>query len=410
MMVQGKLHPWLGLTLAIIGGALLLVLLLKPGGEAQAPTPVAPAATQVNAPDATIAPAVQAKPTEAVSALSSAEIEKFRATLRRANLAGRYGRLAVSPAARALFLAGKTREAAGEAVRELRARIAHDDRDATAAFYQAMLACNAADPAAIRREFESGDVHIAEKAPRQSPANRLRTEAALAVAREQMEFDEALCEGGAADNNAALLEKVRNAASDGDLPSLMALADAAHLRRDYDGEERRLLSAALLGDPDGQWQLALFYRNRWSTSSEVKDRDKMKFWLEQAAEKIPAAAFALGECLQSGCDGRPPNPGRARSLVESAARKGDSAAIEAMITAGADPATGDRFDEYAWLDFRARLAEDGCHPSYYLDLFDDPRGDARARFLTGDLTEADRRAQSLYESAATDAHSQLGCK
>lgn len=408
MMVQGKFHPWMGLALAIVAGAALLVLILKPAGDAPAPPPAILTTQSPTSRHSEPAPAAAPASTPAPAALSAEALEKFRASRRRSALRASYDALVISPATLERFLAGRPRDAAKQALDDLRVRVAHDDRAAAAALFRTLVRCG--DGSGLRNDISAAEAEITATAARQAPPDRLRARAALDIAREQSEFDAALCEGGAPDNNPALMETVRNAASDGDTPSLVALATAAAQRHDEASEERYLLSASLLGDPDGQWQLARLYQKRLAADPNGKDRGKMRFWLEQAADKIPAATYTLGDCLRTTCDGLAANPDRARRLIETAAQKGDRNAIDAMIRDSQDPGTGDRLADYAWVDFRARLADSGCDAGYFFNLVEDPRAGLHANLLSGERIEADERARDLYERYGASARAQLGCE
>jgi len=413
MMAKGKFHPWLALTLAILAGAALLVLLLEqPGREAASP----PSASTESPEPATAAGSKLPGATPAIphqAEISPELLGKFRRHLR-GSMLRRYGLDWMDASSgKELFLDGHIREAMAQAQRELARRTANGDRDAAALLLDLRLRCD--DPQLLDTQRD-----LAERAPqnrqrlqaiadRLSPAARAKALVAIDVDAEQSELLTSYCQGPAPVDMTDLEEQVRRAASDGHTPSLEAMATIAAANNDAAARERYLLSASLLGDSKAQWRLAHLYRKRLATNASPDDRGKMRFWLEQAFDKIPAAAFELGDCLRAECDGQPANPERAQRLIESAARQGDPLAIRSMME-GTDGSASDKFSEFAWLDFRARLAEEGCNiDDFLIARVSDERDRTRSAFYPNERSEADQRAQDLYDRYGGGARTALGC-
>jgi hypothetical protein len=414
VIVKGKFHPWMALTLAILAGASVLVLLLrKPGNEAPTNTPETSALLETKPARTSNSgniPSVRARTDE----ISPEELDRFRKNLRRTLLRSRYSWIA-SSSAKDLFVAGRMREAVQQSERELVARTANGDRDAAVLLFGAWHGCSDQDLIDTQREVLEGATklraQLQAKTSRLTVATRARALAAIDVREEQTAILAAMCQGPAPTDMADLEEKVRRAASDGHTPSLEALASIAAWNRDDASRERYLLSASLLGDAEAQWRVAGLYGKRLATDPNSKDRGKMRFWLEQAYDKVPAAAFELGQCLLADCDGQPANPERAHGLIESAARQGYPLAIDFMIqgTDGIDG--GDNFARFTWLDFQARLADDGCNLDYFMfpSLFDDKRARTRDSFYPNERAQADQRGKELYDRYGAGARAALGC-
>jgi TPR repeat protein len=202
---------------------------------------------------------------------------------------------------------------------------------------------------------------------------------------------------------------VRQAAADGHTRSLATLAA---MTQNQSLRERYLLSASLLSDAQAQLALARLYQLRPASDATAKDRGKARFWLEQAAGSLPAASFELGVCLLGDCDGEPANPGRAHQLIESAARQGYAPAMDFLTRNAGDDEASDKYARFAWLEFRARLANEGCY-QYFLTLLE--TGDEAARnavrnsFLPGERETADTRAGELYSQYGVPARAAAGC-
>ena len=411
MMAQGKFHPWLALTLAILAGAATLVLVLRESGDEGAPSQSAKSEARKPVPAPAAPTHDDASAGAAPAAISPEELEKFRRHLLGATL-HEYGLEWMDAATgRELFLAGRIRDAMAQAERELARRIAGGDRDAAARLIGMREGCD--DPELLDTQQDLNErapqtrQRLLAVANRLSPAARAKALVAVDVEAKQAELVSSFCEGPSPVDVDDLEEKVRQAASDGHTLSLQVMASIAARKRDEAGRERYLLSASLLGASEAQWRLAGLYRERLTADPNSKDRGKMRFWLEQAFDKIPAAAFDLGDCLRSECDGQPANPERAQRLIESAASQGESRAIEAMIEgAGAS----DKFSQYAWLDFRARLAEEGCATAAIVTIHaSDERDRTRNAFYPDERGEADRRGKELYDRFGAGARAALGC-
>jgi hypothetical protein len=406
--VQGKFHLWMALCIGILAGAAVVVLLMWPQDEGRTKPsvlPTSPAALPVPA-----SPSVSTRSdTDRPSAAPADEVAALRTNMRRTLLHTRYPWV-VSAAAREFFLQGRMRDAASANERDLAARVSTGDRDAAAVSLRLNDWC--ADPefanlrlAALARAAQI-DQSLHVNASALAPATRLAAQAAVDVSREEQSLLAVLCRSSAVRDTAALQSQVARAAADGDTPSLVALAQA---RVEDSLRERYLLSAALLGDTEAQWMLAGLYGKRLALDPNGNDRGKSRFWLEQAFDKLPAASYELGRCLLADCDGQPANPERARRLIESAARQGDPRAMAFMIEGAGVTEGDDRFAHYAWLDFRASLADDGCEPDYSVVSFDEDRSRARGVFLPQERLEADRRGADLYERYGAAARAALGC-
>jgi hypothetical protein len=411
MMVKGKFHPWMVLLLAIVVGAAVFVLVLRESGVKEPQAVAVSASTLPETPAAPTGPTASTTPA-ITNGISSEELDRFRKNLRR-TLLGRRDAMMVSPAAKELFLNGRIREALALAERELAVRTANGDRDAAAMLLGFQHSCS--DPVFLdlKKNLVEGEpqmrAQLQAKTSRLAPITRAKALVAIEVSRDLTEILAASCQGPAPMDMTDLEDKVRRAAADGHTSSLTALASVAAWNRDETSRERYLLSASLLGDSWAQLSLASLYGERRAKDPNSKDRGKMRFWLEQAYDKEPSAAFDLGKCLLADCDGQPANPERGRQLIESAARQGDYPAISFMIEGGAGSEANDKFTRYAWLSFRARLADEGCDANYFVFMMDDKRESARNSFFPNDRAEADRRADELYERYGAGARDALGC-
>jgi hypothetical protein len=241
------------------------------------------------------------------------------------------------------------------------------------------------------------------------PTPRAKAEILLDLQAEESQIGPSVCESLAHVDTVDLDEKVRQAAADGHTPSLATLAA---MTPDGNLQERYLLSAALLGDTAAQLDLARLYLRRSDATPAPKDRGKARFWLEQAAGSQPAASFELGKCLIRDCDGQAANPSRARQLIESAAREGYPPAMAYMTRDVDAEEPGDKFTRYAWLEFRARLAEQGCYANaaYLVETNDEATRNAiRDSFLPGERGTAITRANELYTQYGAQVLANSGC-
>lgn len=398
----------MALGIGILAGASIVVLLLWPraADEPRATAASVEPATRTHAqspstPAATVADRQQAATHETLAAL--------RSNLRRALLRMHYPGL-VSSAARGLFLEGRMRDASGANERELAARTSTGDREAAALSLRLSAACADQEFMTLRlgalARAAQIDQSLRVNATALALATRLAAQAEVDVAREEQALLAAWCRGNGARDPAALQTQVERAAADGHTPSLVALASSGV---DDNRRERYLLSASLLGDAEAQWVLAGLYGKRLALDPNSGDRGKSRFWLEQAFDKLPAAGYELGRCLQADCDGQPANPESARQLIEAAARQGEARAITFMIEGSGVIDGDDRFARYSWLDFRARLADDGCEADYSVVAFDEERARARSILLPQDREEAERRGAQLYERYGATARAARGC-
>jgi hypothetical protein len=402
------------LTLAILAGTALLVFFLKDPRVDRAP--VAPPLTAVTEkPQAAPPTAVATGSTRPAVDAYAGEVETFRQHMRRTLLAGLPW--LTSPAARELYLAGHPREAVDRNLLDLNVQATGGDQDAAATLYYFVGLCKDPEVAAAMSGSAAVYPNLASEArkhaERLSGAARAKALAFIPLFDEERAALDQKCRNLDQVDAASLEQSVRKAASDGHVPSLASLGQfAARMPADPAGE-RFLLSASLLGDPSSQWRLAQIYRSRKSQS----DGGKMRFWLEQAADKEPAAAFALGHCLLKQCDGLPANPERGQRLIEAAAASGSSSALEYLTDQGAggndgssasDPAT-----RYAWLEFRGRISDEGCNASYIWLLLNDEeaeRAEQRDALRPGERSSAERAADDLYKRYAATARKASGCE
>ena len=411
MMVKGKFHPWMGLLLAVLAVTALVVLMLRqPATQENKAMPV-PAAT----PAASNALSAQGPPSSAVGArggeISAEELDRFRRNLRGLMLRISYPWI-VGARARELFLDGRLREAVEAGERELIARAGDGDRDAAATLLGLRSECD--DPESLKSKQATDQWAPVTASMRNIAIDLNPTTRAKAMAFMDLRADEAkvlptVCPGLSQVDAVDLVEKVRQAAADGHARSLATLAA---MTQDQRLRERYLLSASLLSDAPAQLTLARQYQLRPFSDAASKDRGKARFWLEQAAGSLPAASFELGVCLLGDCDGQPANPGRAHQLIESAARQGYAPAMDFMTRNAGDDEASDKYAHYAWLEFRARLADAGCY-QYFLSLLE--TGDEAARnavrnsFLPGERGTADTRAGELYSLYGAQARAAAGC-
>src|SRR5258705_9112999 len=368
MMVQGKFHPWMGLALAILAGAGLLVLLLRRPEDVG--TRSSPPVAEIGQPVPSVVQSAAKPPAAPIPGdTTTREVQEFQRHMRRTMLANHAWLM--SPAARELFLAGHPREAAERNQLDLAAQYEEGDRDAAATLYSLVANCKASAVAAARSGAADGYASLAaqarERANQRFGVSKAKALAFIDLLDESEALDDAKCRSVDRIDSAALLESVRRAGSDGHVPSLASLGGATTLASEDDKREKYLLSASLLGDAESQWRLASLYRNHLANPD---NRGKMRFWLEQAADQEPEAAFALGRCLQKACDGQPANPERAERLIESAAGGGSYSALQYLAGEDGHESAVDPVTRFAWREFRARLADDGCDANYLWRLLD----------------------------------------
>jgi TPR repeat protein len=192
---------------------------------------------------------------------------------------------------------------------------------------------------------------------RSLPADlQARIEAALAVDRQWIESWLAACSSAKLDRG-AIRQQLRVHAEAGDEASLRQLAALS----EREEARRFLLSAAMLGDPQAQVDLAASYYTELKHENRPVDVPRMRYWLEVAAKHSPHAQYMLGECRLEGCDGRPPETEAGVALLRQAARGGDAFALK-MLADTLAPGTGSFTNEeqYAWLLFERELLDSGC--------------------------------------------------
>jgi hypothetical protein len=411
MIVKGKFHRWMALALAIVAGALVFVLAVRWFGRSE--TPAAPPGV-VTRPQGALEPAqLPANPSPAASAatiaaLSAEELDHFRRNLRSAFLRAALDDMRLSPGGRASFIDGRLREALDANDGELSARAAGGDRDAAAALLRLRGNCrNPAWPNGLPLAADHPRDTVPAAGPRMPADLRTLILAAIDLTAEEVAAVTAYCRGTGGSDARELEAQVRLAADDGHAPSLRALAMNAP---DDQTRERRLLSAAILGDVDAQLEVARLNARLAGADSAFRDRAKIRFWLEQANNRLPAATYELGRCLATGCDGRPAEPERARLLIETAARQGYSDAIDTLTAPGAaDP--GDVVERYAWLAFRARLARMGCYTEFAdLALDEEHSGAALKRSLPAVVADqALAHADQIFKQYGAEAQAALAC-
>ncbi len=389
MMVKGKLHPWLGLALAILAGAALLVFLLKDRTEYCGPgyrngarqrrvRPVAASSRLPNAPQPS-------------SPIDPQALETFKRNLRRALLHRYRFDWMDASSGRDLFLAGHTQEAIAQAEKELRRRVASGDRDAAVRLFGMRSMCADQDFLDMQRDLVENESRpkmqteaLAIKLP---PAKRAMAFASIDIDAQAGEIVASCCRGSATPDDRDL-----EARSGKPRPTVtrrvsLALASIAAWKRD-DARSRTLPAVRVAA---GRRRRASESRGSCTANGsrqtpQSKDRGKMRFWLEQAYEKVPGAAYDLGMCFKSECDGLPADPDRAQRLIESAARRGDELALMALTHAADGGDAGDKFARYVWADFKTRMAEIGCEPDAIVRNPDRRRENARAQFALPDRT------------------------
>ncbi|MGH8314949.1 MAG: hypothetical protein ACRETU_07340, partial [Steroidobacterales bacterium] len=265
MMVQGKFHPWMGLALAILAGAALLVLLLRtPEGGTTSPSPPV-AGTGLPVPSVA-QPA--AKPPAAPGPVDTTarDMQEFQLRMRRTMLANHDW--LTSPAARELFLAGHPREAAERNQIDLASRYEVGDRDAAATLYSLVANCKNSEATAARsgatEAYAGLAARLRERADQRTGLAKAKALAFVELLDESEALNDSKCRTIDRVDAAALLESVRRAATDGHVPSLASLGGATTPAKEDDKREKYLLSASLLGDSESQWRLAHLYRNHLS--------------------------------------------------------------------------------------------------------------------------------------------------
>jgi hypothetical protein len=413
MMAKGKFHPWVTLALAIVAGAVLFALAVRWLGRS-APPAVARADVRRLPPPAPVATSVVPSAAPEDDALTPPELEHFRRNMRSAFLRVAFDDRSMSAAARALYIEGQLRAGLEANDSELATRASKGDRDAAAALLRLRSNCRnpawlGSLPLAADRSPES----VPQAGPRMPPRTRALVLAAIDLTAREVAAATAYCQTTGAADSSALEARVRSAAADGHAPSLLAIAMQA---ADDPTRERHLLSAAILGDARAELELARLYAQRAGDDPGSPDRAKIRFWLEQANNRLPAATFELGRCLAAGCDGRPPDAVRARALVETAAAQGYADAIETL--AGVDAAfAGDMAEpagpaeRYAWLGFRARLARLGCYTDFAELALDSERsGMDLSQSLPAVLArQARAQADQLFRRYGAEAQATLAC-
>ena len=412
MMVKGKFHPWLALALAIIAGAMLFALAVRWRGSSEPPavTIRPPAAPEpVRRPARTTMP-----PAPADEAVSAGELDRFRRNMRSAFLRVAFNDRAMSAAARTLFIEGALRAGLDTNDSELAARASKGDRDAAAALLRLRINCrNPAWLGSLPLASDRSRGSVPPVGPGMPPRTHALALAAIDLTVEEVAAATAYCQATGNTDSSALESQIRSAAADGHAPSLLALA----LRAPDDAtRERHLLSAAILGDAQAELELARLYTRRAGGDPNDPERAKIRFWLEQANNRLPAATFELGRCLAAGCDGRPADAGRARQLIETAAGQGYPDAIEALAApdapyAGDTGEPADPAERYAWLGFRARLALLGCYTDFAdLALDSERSGIALSQSLPAVQADAARtRADLLFRQYGAEAQAALAC-
>src|SRR5258705_2319807 len=161
MMVQGKFHPWMGLALAILAGAALLVLLLRRPEDSG--TRSSPPVAEIGQPAPSVVQSAEKPPTAPIPGDTTArEVQQFQRRMRRTILANHAWLM--TPAARELFLAGHPREAAERNQLDLAARYEEGDRDAAATLYSLVANCRDSEVAAARSGAAEGYASLAAQA------------------------------------------------------------------------------------------------------------------------------------------------------------------------------------------------------------------------------------------------------
>ncbi len=226
------------------------------------------------------------------------------------------------------------------------------------------------------------------------------------------------CAGAPALDAATVHRHLAAFASRGDATSLERLS------REDGAPPARLQSAALLGNARAQFRIAL--------GTPAAQPGAARSWLEAAAKTDAEADAYYALCLLGGCAG-PPDPGLARTELESAARGGSlyalgllasalvpdgprrwtrsDSVVTPIVTRDLDGLALDPAQEYAWASLAAALATTGCFGFEF-----GVAGDAlelRTRLgralLPVELDTAQSTVRELEESSGGALRHSLGC-
>jgi len=250
-------------------------------------------------------------------------------------------------------------------------------------------------------ESVEGAARVALGAASRDPAAAATLDALVAARRLGRERLAAGCAGAHLDAT-AIANALETSARAGDAASLERIAR----------DEGRLASAALLGSARAQLRLGLEHLAQQPLVA--------RSWLEAAAKQDADAAEFLGTCLLDGCGG-PPDPAAARSILESAARRGSASALALLASASAEEftrwvSTSDFItpvpprnldalglsstERYAWAGLAAGLAEQGC---FGFDVNVAARALALRAQLADSLSPSDAAAGNEAARALGDA-------
>ncbi len=281
------------------------------------------------------------------------DLDAFVGQLRRAESYAIFADIDVPESIRVAIADLRIAEAAGE----LEARARANDRNANVALARLELACHEGpDP-----ETDAAHAAAAERASKMPAETRERIEASIAARRERVARMPKAC-AETRFNSAAINQRLRSAAAGGHEASLWQLGNLA----DTDTARQYWLSAAMLGFVPAQVELAQSLMNE-NSSGELRERNRLNYWLQAAARGSPRGKLLLGECLVNSCTAQPPDMAGARQALREAAFLGVAYATTtlASIPLG-DPAAPTDEDKFVLESFIQRLNDLGC---YGADLY-----------------------------------------
>ena len=337
----------------------------------------------------------------------------------RAGLTRHFGGLAVPREVIELLAAGD----AAAAARRLEAMPGHGG---TALLWDLGTLCRDARGMASGADPRAADARAALDAASLDAATRPVLERMVAERRAWLARLEAGCTAARLDP-AALQRRLLDSAAAGDAASLERLAaiDASPYAR--------LTSAALLGAPRAQLRVALGLLEESPGQSRTSEqRQEGLTWLQAAAKGDADAEAYYATCLLAGCYGAA-DPAAARGALEHAARRGSSAALSLLATAGAGEAGGrwspldapfaavpprdtsalalSETDRYAWAAFAERLARAGCFGFDFTIAGEALGGRARLEraLRPSQLADAAASADRLWSESGGAARSARGC-
>ena len=339
---RGSRNWWLPAVLIIAAGAATLWWL---GSDSPAPVSEAPVADPRIAESTDLAPAPVAAGEKApVEGTTKDPQPQFVRELLRSEVRSDYAGVELDSATLDLLAAGNVAEAA----RVLEARAAGGDRAANLAL-STLQECSTVATDAVQ-QLEANEWRGVSRDL--TAARRGRIELALDARRRLAEATARSC-GQATFDRTAIAQRLQAAADAGDEASLRRLGEET---TDPQARLKLWTSAAMLGYPPAQVDLAQHYRREFLTAQRSGGR--MKFWLDVAARNSAAGKLLMAECQMNGCNGQPADAASAARLLREAAAEGD---LEALDRLGSPEGEATIEERVAWAEFRDRLNEAGCY-------------------------------------------------